>query len=75
MLGCNFVDDACLKFLERGVSVAEEEFGFQLRLDFSNLVAASLPSNATYPLQDVKESRIFEVAEGHLLLGACVLSI
>lgn len=55
--------------------MAEEEFGFQLRLDFSNLVAASLPSNATYPLQDVKESRIFEVAEGHLLLGACVLSI
>lgn len=55
--------------------MAEEEFGFQLRLEFSDQVAASLPSNATYPLQDVKESITFEVAEGHLLLGACILSI
>lgn len=73
--GCNFAGDAGLKFLERGVSVAEEEFDFQLRLEFSNLVAESLPSNTTYPLQDFKELSVFEVAEGHLLLGAYILSL
>lgn len=72
---CNFLGGACLKFLERGVSVAEEEFDFQLRLEFSDLVAKSLLSNITYPLQDFKESSIFKVAEGHLLLGAYVSSI
>ena len=55
--------------------MAEEEFDLQLRPEFSNLVAESFLSNATYPLQDFKESSIFEVAEGHLLLGAYILSI
>lgn len=74
-LGCNFVGDACLEFLERGVIVAEEEFDFQLRLEFSNLAAEPLLSNGTHPLQDFKESSIFTVAEGHLLLGAYILSM
>lgn len=55
--------------------MAEEEFGLQLRLECSNLVAESRPSNATYPLQDVKDSNSFEVAEGRLLSGACTLSV
>lgn len=55
--------------------MAEEEFDFQLRQEFSDLVAKSLLSNITYPLQDFKESSIFKVAGGHLLLGAYVSSI
>lgn len=55
-VGCSFGGDGCHKFLRKGISVAEEEFDFQLRLECSNLVE-SLLVYATYPptrLQGVK---------------------
>lgn len=75
---CSFVGDGCLIFLHKGISGAGEEFDFQLRLERSNLVESLLVSALCLPLiplHDCKEPSVFEVAEGHLLVGTCILSL
>lgn len=66
-LGFHFVGDACLKVLERGVSVAGGESDFQLTGIF--LVWQLNPSSSVslIPVQAFKESSIYKAAEGCFL--------
>lgn len=66
-LGFHFVGDACLKVLERGVSVAGGESDFQLTGIF--LVWQLNPPSyvSLIPVQAFKESSTYEAAEGCFL--------
>lgn len=74
-LGFHFVGDVCLKVLEWGVSVAEEEFDFQLTGIF--LIWQLNPSSyvSLIPVQDFKESSKYEAAEGRFLVCTYTLHL